>query len=132
MKLPRILASFLIISASLGLMAASDAFGTSEPELAALKKMNQTNPTVSESDLEIAAIMVGKWTTGRHDYIFRKDGTWQMLPITEGGTAGKWHIKGGRLFDGNPPSMQFLKVTQDLLILKNDSGVYPFRYVRIK
>lgn len=76
--------------------------------------------------------MVGKWTTGRHDYIFRKNGTWQMLPITEGGTAGEWHIKGGKLFDGNPPGRPFLKVTQDALVLKNEGGVYPFRYARIK
>ena len=132
MKLPSLLASFLIISAALGPMSASDAFGTSEAELAALKKLNQATPAVSKSDSEIGAIMVGKWTTGRHDIIFRKDGTWQMLPIDSGGTAGKWHIKDGRLFDGNPPSMPFLKVTQDSLILKNDRGVYPFRYVRIK
>ena len=44
-------------------------------------------------------LMVGKWSSPRHEYIYRPDGTWSMLPEEEGGTRGRWHIEGNRFFN---------------------------------
>lgn len=131
MKLSKIIMSLLIVL-NPGMVLGTDAFGTSEAELVSLKKLNQHGTAITLSDKELTKCMVGKWTTGRHDYVFRPNGTWQMLPIIKGGTGGKWHIENGRLYDGNPPGRPFLKVESGLLILHNDGGVYPFRYGRIK
>lgn len=110
---------------------ASDAFGTTPAELKALEDLNKTNPKISQTDKALASQMTGKWTTGRHDYIYRADGTWQMLPLTQGGTSGKWRIKDAVLVQAES-QMPFLKIEPNRLILKNTSGKYPFRYVRIK
>lgn len=110
---------------------ASDAFGTTPAELKKLEDLNKTNSKISQTDKELASLMTGKWTTGRHDYIYRADGTWQMLPLSQGGTSGKWQIKDAVLVQGES-QMPFLKVEPKRLVLKNTSGKYPFRYVRIK
>jgi hypothetical protein len=39
-------------------------------------------------------LRVGKWESPRHDYLYRKDGTWSMLPLEPGVTHGKWRIQG--------------------------------------
>lgn len=44
-------------------------------------------------------LMVGRWSSPRHEYIYRADGTWSMLPEEEGGTRGRWHIEGNRFFN---------------------------------
>jgi hypothetical protein len=38
----------------------------------------------------------GIWTSPRHDYLYRKDGTWTMLPADPGTTHGTWHIEGNQ------------------------------------
>jgi len=34
----------------------------------------------------------------RHDYLYRADGTWTMLPEQEGITHGVWRIEGNQYF----------------------------------
>ena len=38
--------------------------------------------------------MVGKWRSPRHDYIYRRNGTWSMLPVEPDTTNGTWHFEG--------------------------------------
>jgi hypothetical protein len=45
---------------------------------------------------------VGEWRSPRHDYLFREDGTWTMLPAEQFGiqsTHGTWRIEGNQLVD---------------------------------
>jgi hypothetical protein len=50
----------------------------------------------------LAKLLVGKWQSPRHDYLYRADGSWTMLPANEGGmqsTHGTWRIEGNQYFD---------------------------------
>jgi hypothetical protein len=52
---------------------------------------------------QLAKLIVGKWTSPRHQYLYRADGTWTMLPEFEDGyqaTHGIWHIEGNRFSQG--------------------------------
>jgi hypothetical protein len=55
-------------------------------------------------DLDSAALrkrIVGHWTSPRHQYLYRTDGTWTMLPEFidgEKSTHGVWHIEGNKFF----------------------------------
>jgi hypothetical protein len=58
------------------------------------------HPAPSDSDGKtFSSFLVGKWESPRHDYLFRSDGTWTMLPIEENTTHGRWHIDGNQYFD---------------------------------
>jgi hypothetical protein len=44
--------------------------------------------------------LVGEWRSPRHDYAYRRDGTWSMLPEEPDTTHGTWRIKGSQFFEG--------------------------------
>jgi hypothetical protein len=114
---------------------AQDRFGASEEELAVLQALNRSNTVITQSDEEITKLMVGKWATPRHDYIYRANGTWQMLPIDRDTPHGSWRIENHQLIQagaGHSDASAFLLVTKNYLVLKNDQGTYPFRYLRIR
>ena len=53
-------------------------------------------------DRRLAELMVGKWRSPRHDYHYRADGTWIMLPGEIDGvkmTHGVWRIEHGKLIE---------------------------------
>src|SRR5437762_6420553 len=56
------------------------------------------------SDVDSADLqkrLLGQWTSPRHSYLYRADGTWTMLPESEHGTQathGLWHIKANKCF----------------------------------
>jgi hypothetical protein len=62
-------------------------------------------------------LRVGDWTSPRHGYVYRKDGTWAMTPVEPGTTHGKWKIAGNRYFDGAGADMT--KYTIILLTTKD-------------
>jgi hypothetical protein len=45
-----------------------------------------------------SSLRVGKWESPRHDYLYRDDGTWTMLPVEENTTHGSWRIEGNQYF----------------------------------
>ena len=47
----------------------------------------------------LSKLLVGKWESPRHDYLYRADGTWTMLPADPDTTHGTWHIEGNQYFD---------------------------------
>ena len=51
------------------------------------------------ADPGMSARMPGKWRSPRHDYLYRADGTWVMLPQEADATHGSWKIKGNRLVE---------------------------------
>lgn len=46
-----------------------------------------------------AKTLAGEWASPRHNYLFRPDGTWSMLPVEPDITHGRWRIEGNQYFD---------------------------------
>jgi hypothetical protein len=53
-------------------------------------------PVVSKA---LSSRLVGKWESPRHDYLYRADGTWTMLPEDPNTLHGTWRIEGNQYFD---------------------------------
>src|SRR5947207_10201223 len=53
--------------------------------------------------------IVGRWTSPRHTYLYRDDGTWTLLPEVVDGvktTRGTWRVESNKFFQdfaGEPP-----------------------------
>jgi hypothetical protein len=60
------------------------------------------HPMPSDADTaKLRKRLLGQWTSPRHSYLYRADGTWTMLPeIIDGEktTHGVWHIEGNKFF----------------------------------
>ena len=73
---------------------------------------------------------LGKWSSPRHEYIYRADGTWSMLPEEEGTTQGRWRIEGNRLMSsaGIEPAdtrtYTIIVLTKDNLIFTDGETVF--------
>jgi hypothetical protein len=79
------------------------------------------HPTPSDSDSKkLSSLLVGEWASPRHDYLYRADGTWTMLPVEENVTHGRWRIEGNQYFDTaatDPPETSQYTI---ILITKKD------------
>src|SRR5262249_58054811 len=65
------------------------------------------HPTPKDSDGKIqSGRLVGKWSSPRHDYQYKGDGSWTMLPADEGTTHGTWRIDGNQFFRLTRPRTQ--------------------------
>ena len=53
----------------------------------------------NEDENKLRRLMCGFWQSPRHEYLYRSDGTWTMLP--EPATSGKWKIQGNKLDDSS-------------------------------
>lgn len=75
-------------------------------------------------------LMVGKWSSPRHEYIYRADGTWSMLPEEEGTTRGSWRIEGNRFFNqadcesGDTSAYTIILLTNDIFIFTDGKTVF--------
>jgi hypothetical protein len=75
-------------------------------------------------------LMVGKWSSPRHEYIYRADGTWSMLPEEEGTTRGRWRIEGNKFLssaDIEPDDSRaytILLLTKDNFIFTDGKTVF--------
>src|SRR5437868_9189055 len=61
-----------------------------------------TSAAPSPDDARLSKLIVGKWRSPRHDYEYRADGTWIMLPGEIDGikmTHGVWRIEHGQLIE---------------------------------
>ncbi len=108
-----------------------DPLGASDAELQRLNRLNMTSMVVSIPDAELREVMVGKWTTGRHDYEYMSDGTWRMLPVDTSTTKGTWRVENQRLIE-NGSARIIMEASHKQIVLKNDQGTFPYRYVRIE
>jgi hypothetical protein len=63
-----------------------------DQELEAIYSELKLHP--APKSINSSMLRVGKWESPRHDYLYRKDGTWSMLPLEPGVTHGKWRIQG--------------------------------------
>jgi len=58
------------------------------------------HPAPKDSDSKaLSRLILGKWESPRHDYLYRADGTWTMLPADPDTTHGTWRIDGNQYFD---------------------------------
>jgi hypothetical protein len=60
------------------------------------------HPAATDLEKAFAKLLEGKWHSPRHDYLYRPDGTWTMLPIETDGTEsthGTWRIEGNECFE---------------------------------
>jgi hypothetical protein len=53
-------------------------------------------PKDSEDGKALTALRVGRWEPPRHDYLYRADGTWTMLPAEPDITQDTWRIAGNQ------------------------------------
>ena len=56
------------------------------------------HPAPPDSD-GFSNVLTGRWASPRHEYVFRRDGSWSMLPETIDGlrsTHGSWRIVGNK------------------------------------
>ena len=61
--------------------------------LAELKKY----PAPKDADSKkLSALMLGEWHTTRHELLYKKNGTYVMLPEEKESTRGNWSIKGNQ------------------------------------
>jgi hypothetical protein len=66
----------------------------------ALQAELKAHPAPMDSDAtKLSAFIVGKWKSPRHDYLFRRDGSYAMLPIEKGTPTGHWRIEGNQYID---------------------------------
>jgi hypothetical protein len=66
------------------------------------------------------SLLVVRWESPRHDYLYRADGTWTMLPEEKDVTHGRWRIEGNQFFDAaatEPPGTSQYTI---ILITKKD------------
>src|SRR4029077_19784361 len=104
-----------------------DPLGASDAELERLRQLNTTNKVTSLSDAELRQLMVGTWTTGRHGYEYKDDRTW----TSPGTMKGTWRIENHQLIE-DPGARTIMEASRKQIVLKNEQGTYPFRYVRIE
>jgi hypothetical protein len=79
------------------------------------------HPAPNDSDSKaLSNLLVGKWESPRHDYLYGADGTWTMLPVEPDITHGTWRIEGNQYFDTaatDPPETTQYTI---ILITKTD------------
>jgi hypothetical protein len=79
------------------------------------------HPAPNDSDGKaLVNLLVGQWESPRHDYLYRADGTWTMLPADPDTTHGKWRIENNQYFDTattDPPETRQYTI---ILISKRD------------
>ena len=57
------------------------------------------HPAPESEGKNFSLLRVGKWESPRHDYLYRADGTWTMLPEEKDVTHGRWRIEGNQCFE---------------------------------
>jgi hypothetical protein len=77
----------------------------------------------------LSGLLAGQWESPRHDYLYRADGTWTMLPADEGTTHGTWRIEGNQYFDTNSLDTQtgqytIILITKNDLVFADKTGVF--------
>jgi hypothetical protein len=90
------------------------------------------HPAPGDADSKIlSSLLVGQRESPRHDYLYRADGTWTMLPEEEEGiTHGVWRIESNQYFfiaaiepAGKSPDTIIL-ITKKDLVFSDQTGVF--------
>jgi len=82
------------------------------------------HPAPPDSDAKaLSRLLVGEWQSPRHDYLYRADGTWAMLPAEEGSPNGHWRIGGNQYFN-KPATDQALEEQFTIILLTATDFVF--------
>ncbi len=106
------------------------AAGLNTDEWQAIDAEIKRHPAPSNADSKILSrLRVGKWQSPRHEYLYRANGTWTMLPAKLGGepnTNGTWRIQGNQYFDsvGEERRYALILVTKKDFVFSNEGGVF--------
>ena len=89
------------------------------------------HPASKDSDGKIqSGRLVGKWSSPRHDYQYKGDGSWTMLPADEGTTHGTWGIDGNQFFTtasigpSDPAKYTIILITKKDFVIADQSSVF--------
>jgi hypothetical protein len=81
----------------------------------------KSHPAPEDSDSKtLASHIVGEWQSPRHDYLYRADGTWTLLPVEEGILHGSWRVEGNQYFDTNASEPPQTRQYTIILVTKKD------------
>lgn len=68
------------------------------PELRSCDAQIKSHPAPSDGDpVRLTRRLAGKWRSPRHDYLYRADGSWTLLPAEKGTLHGRWRTTGNQL-----------------------------------
>ena len=74
--------------------------------------------------------MVGKWSSLRHEYLYKGDGSWPMSSADEGTTHGRWRIEGNQFFTtvsrgpSEPAKYTIILITKKDFVIADQSSVF--------
>lgn len=90
-------------------------------EMEALNAEMKKHPAPKDLDSKkLAALLPGEWESPRHEYLYKKDGSYVMLPEEKDATRGQWSLKGNQftITEGGE------KVPYTLILLNAEHLVY--------
>jgi hypothetical protein len=90
------------------------------------------HPGPAQGDPRWTKFLPGTWYSSRHDYLYRRDGSWTMLPADDDATQGTWAIHGNQLIekvtgadDGvGPPPETIIMINDHLFIATSGTDVF--------
>lgn len=66
-------------------------------EMQAILVELKKHPAPKDADSKkLSALMTGEWHSTRHEFLYKKNGTYVMLPEDKESPSGKWHIEGNQ------------------------------------
>jgi hypothetical protein len=87
------------------------------------------HPAPASDEKGLADRLVGEWASPRHEYRYRPDGTWTMLPEDDGTTHGKWRIEGNQYVTTNSldtvtDRFTVIMITKKYFVLADEEAVF--------
>jgi hypothetical protein len=71
-----------------------------DQSVVALNAELKAHPAPANLDAaKLSAFMAGTWKSPRHEYLYRRDGSYAMLPVEKGTPSGHWRIEGNQYID---------------------------------
>jgi len=57
------------------------------------------NPVPKNADSKaLSNLLIGQWKGAQHEYLYKKDGLWTMIPEGSGVLHGRWRIEGNQIY----------------------------------
>ena len=87
------------------------------------------HPAPASDEKGLADRLVGEWASPRHEYLYRRDGTWTMLPKDNDTTHGTWRIEGNQYvttnsLDTRSDRYTVIMITKKYFVLADEEAVF--------
>lgn len=96
-------------------------------ELQACDAQIRSHPAPPDDSAALTRRLAGTWRSPRHDYLYRADGTWTMLPAERDATRGRWHLAGNRLEIASGGGKGRIIGTYTVIVISDEDFVYADR-----